>query len=762
MGVACVELGTSFARVAVLVGALPVTLEDPASQGPTPSVGFVSEGRVLVGQAALKAAEQAKKPVVRGLHRMVGFPVPATIEPAPTALAQAMFAHALGLASERLGSTPDHVILTVPLWFGGQQTEALTEAARSAGVAVERVVPDVLAASVSLVDPGTTNRRYLMVDAGGGGVSSAVVAFSSGVPSLLGSASDATMGAEDMDVALAGRALAAIEAEQGAKLADPLLFGALVALVSTLKTEVVGAGQAARRLPRFAWSKPGPTPLVTVREAEVEEALVPFGARLEKVIKRALASASIDASAIDGLLLAGGVMRLPSVRARVESLVGRKASNALSSSSPVALGGVMLSTNVASSMSPPARSSTLPPPLRTSTWPPPYPSTPPPARTSTLPPPNPSTAPGAPRTGQRPVESPEHRAALNLTSGRFTNPADARALMELPMERPLTAADVNPIALPVLLTRVLGRPEVAGTLTLTRGDERAVLPILDGRALLKRTELPIFRRVFLWTDGQFELVPDVPRMGDREENGMVPIAMDGMRSIARTFVEAALEEALGDRGELSPVIPPERQRRVHRLRLSAAESRALDMVFDGTRTARELASGSGFGKHTTLQLMVLLHAFGCLEWLVPKGVAKETPAEQLARRAERLPAMNHFDALGVHWSATTEQIEAAYAELSRELAPGGDDDREAPEACKAMRDRLRQVVDVVRDPRRRQRYRVTDLADLDLEATIDLLEKRIEALSLRTSDPVSMRDEAEARRILAEVEATQMLKPKPS
>jgi hypothetical protein len=202
-----------------------------------------------------------------------------------------------------------------------------------------------------------------------------------------------------------------------------------------------------------------------------------------------------------------------------------------------------------------------------------------------------------------------------------------------------------------------------------------------------------------------------------------------------------MAEALGTKLDLAPVVRQDRGDAVTRLGLLPAEKRTLDLL-DGATSGRALER-SGVGRHTTLGLLVMLSAFDTLEWREPVRTARETVAQMVERRMIRMLGPNHFEALGVHWSAPAEAIDQAYRALVTELAAGGDLDRAAPSACAKMRERARQAYDVLSDPKRRIAHR-REAYPLDYEALSELMEKRADALEMKQAEEQASADRAVA------------------
>ncbi|HOU89515.1 MAG TPA: DUF4388 domain-containing protein, partial [Polyangiaceae bacterium] len=344
----------------------------------------------------------------------------------------------------------------------------------------------------------------------------------------------------------------------------------------------------------------------------------------------------------------------------------------------------------------------------------------------------------------------------SIGSGTARNPGTVEELIKLPLDRALTRADLDHLWLPVLLCRVVARRGITGTLTLESGSSSATLAVLNGQPHLRTPEHAALPRAFLWDKVAYSFDPRPPDERGRTATSMAKVAIEGLRARGRTFSVAELEQGIGPRLELAPVLRADRRGLVGKLGLDRREHRLVEEM-DGFCTARELGAG-GLGHHTTLQLCVILTAFGFVEWRAPARRAETSIHQQLEQRALRMEAANHFDALGVHWSASVADAELALASLHHELGPGTRANAEHPEACQRMIARAERAVAALREPAKLREYRRSLHPDIDFEALDDLMAKRIEALEMKHDE----REVNESRRAREVIAAVSMRPQRPS
>jgi hypothetical protein len=366
--------------------------------------------------------------------------------------------------------------------------------------------------------------------------------------------------------------------------------------------------------------------------------------------------------------------------------------------------------------------------------------------------PSPDVAPRGWSPGARaPAGQPLRGSHLEeMSQGRFVRPTSATKLLELPCVRPLAATDLETMTMPVLLARLIGGARATGTLAL-EGPHGLTLSarIDDGRGVLSVRDHNGIVEAFTWPEGFFRFEPGAA--GKLAPKGPRPVSMiqltvEGLRPLVRSYDADEVESALAGRLHLAPVIAVGREGIVSRLGLSGLESRMVEHNLDGFTSGMQLIDHGRLGRHTTLGLLVILTLFDAIDWIVVKEVPRATLEETLTARAIKLDGQNHFLAMGVHWSSTSEDIRHAYEALVAELAPRPGVSAEADALLHRIRTRLAHAYEVLEDPARRRAYR-RQAYPLDYEAVSALAEERADSLAMRTSH----RDLEERRSVAIEL-----------
>jgi hypothetical protein len=333
--------------------------------------------------------------------------------------------------------------------------------------------------------------------------------------------------------------------------------------------------------------------------------------------------------------------------------------------------------------------------------------------------------------------------------GSFVRPADAGAILAQPITRPLGPADCDPVALPVLLLRLVGLRSATGVLRLEHGPKAVDVTVIGGRAHLLKHEQAALVGAFAWSTGTYAFEEKAVADERRPPSLMIDLVCEGLRSLLRGCTADELDAALGERMTLAPALVEERRKLLPRLGLSGAETRLLEGWLDGRASGRDIAAQGGAGRHTTSTLFVLLVLFGMAAWGPVEARERESLADELGRKASRMAMQNHFEALGVHWSTPGPEIDQAYRAFVAKLGPGKPWYDASPEACQRMRRRADEAYKVLSDPAARIAHRA-EAYPLDFEAITDLAERRASVLDMRGASDAA----ASQRDVAAELSRT--------
>jgi len=134
------------------------------------------------------------------------------------------------------------------------------------------------------------------------------------------------------------------------------------------------------------------------------------------------------------------------------------------------------------------------------------------------------------------------------------------------------------------------------------------------------------------------------------------------------------------------------------------------------------------------------------------GTSCDALPVEVRERVKSLKDANHFDALGVHWSANSDEIAERHERLQAEHAEGEEADRIAPRACARIRARAHRAYECLRDERRRTAYRRQTYQELDFEAASEIVEQHGKSQELRGLDREARRSHDRAKELHRSVE----------
>jgi molecular chaperone HscA len=222
-------------------------------------------------------------------------------------------------------------VITVPAYFDDAQRQATKDAGRLANLDVLRIINEPTAAALAYGLDKKVTGRFAVYDLGGGTFDVSILALDDSVFQVLATKGDTALGGDDFD-----RALVRFALEK--KLGRPIDWD----------KDVGDHGRALLYAARAAKEK-----LTTETTAELEgiaitradfEALPEVKQLVDKTIRIARAAmldAKLKAADLDGVVLVGGMTRVPVVRREVEAFFGRPPLADINPDEVVALGAAV-------------------------------------------------------------------------------------------------------------------------------------------------------------------------------------------------------------------------------------------------------------------------------------------------------------------------------------------------------------------------------------------------------------------------------------
>jgi molecular chaperone DnaK len=356
-----IDLGTSHSAVAVVRQGKVEVIPNQEGDYLTPSVvAFTTDGRVLVGGPALRQAALNPRRTLYAIKRHLGrvrsrddtiYEVVDGPEGMRVRLDGAFFTPAevsalilrklLESAEAYLGVAVRRAVLTVPAAFDDAQRQGTLDAALLAGLDVQwvlekpgspdgvlmpmRVITEPIAAALSLGIPGAPC-KVAVVRMGGGTCDVALLDCGEGVIQVLAVSGDAALGGQDFDQVLIDWFANAFQARHGTDpRCDPAARWRLKEAAEQAKKDLSQRHDVQVHLPCLLHGAGGALDLdLVVSRAQLEERTAGLVERYQALILRCLEDARQKPDAIDDVLLAGGMMRMPRLQQLVREVFGQE------------------------------------------------------------------------------------------------------------------------------------------------------------------------------------------------------------------------------------------------------------------------------------------------------------------------------------------------------------------------------------------------------------------------------------------------------
>jgi molecular chaperone HscC len=327
-----IDLGTTNSLVAVCDETGPRVLANELGEDLTPSVVAIAEdGTVLVGRAArdrlISSPESGRAFFKRDMGTTTGYHFGGR-RWTPVECSALILREMKRIAELHLGREVNSAVITVPAYFHDQQRQATVDAAKIAGLKVERLLNEPTAAALAYGFNRQDDLSTLLVfDLGGGTFDVTVLECFEGVVEVKASSGDGRLGGEDYTDAFTAWVAKELghtpPKEQEMKWRNTL---------EHLKRKLTIEEKADLQI----GDKTAP-----VTRSDFIEATKHITARLWPAVRRALNDAQLTPKQIEAVLLVGGASRMPAVQEMVQRDLGQEPRRSLDPDRVVALGAAV-------------------------------------------------------------------------------------------------------------------------------------------------------------------------------------------------------------------------------------------------------------------------------------------------------------------------------------------------------------------------------------------------------------------------------------
>ncbi len=365
-----IDLGTTNSAMAIIEGGQPKIIENAEGARTTPSmIAVAKSGERVVGTPAKRQAVTNPANTLYSIKRLIGrrfedeevqrdlHLMPFKIvkrgegvaiqmgdkEHTPQEIAAMVLQKLKADAEAKIGETITEAVITVPAYFDDAQRQATKDAGEIAGLKVLRIINEPTAAALAYGFDKNVGQQVLVYDLGGGTFDVSVLDISEGTVEVISTNGDTHLGGDDFDKVVIDWILAEFKKQEGVDLGtDPLALQRIKDAAERAKIELSTSQQTEINQPFITQGADGPKHLVlTLTRAKLEELVAPLVEKTMAPVKKALADAKIEPSAIEEIVMVGGMTRMPLVQKKVEEFFGKKPNSTVNPDEVVALGAAV-------------------------------------------------------------------------------------------------------------------------------------------------------------------------------------------------------------------------------------------------------------------------------------------------------------------------------------------------------------------------------------------------------------------------------------
>lgn len=372
-----IDLGTTNSCVAVMEGNTTRVIENAEGARTTPSIiAYQEDGEILVGASAKRQAVTNPKNTLYAVKRLIGRKftekevqkdidlMPYTIASAdngdawvevrgkklaPPQVSAEVLRKMKKTAEDYLGEEVTEAVITVPAYFNDAQRQATKDAGRIAGLDVKRIINEPTAAALAfgLDKHGKGDRKIAVYDLGGGTFDISIIEIADVDGEMqfevLSTNGDTFLGGEDFDQRIIDYIIAEFKKDQGVDLTkDVLALQRLKEAAEKAKIELSNSAQTDVNLPYITADATGPKHLnVKLTRAKLESLVEELIERTIAPCRTAIKDAGVATSAIDDVILVGGMTRMPKVQEKVKEFFGKEPRRDVNPDEAVAVGAAI-------------------------------------------------------------------------------------------------------------------------------------------------------------------------------------------------------------------------------------------------------------------------------------------------------------------------------------------------------------------------------------------------------------------------------------
>lgn len=259
---------------------------------------------------------------------------------APEVISARVLAKIKADAEAYLGEKVTQAVITVPAYFDDAQRQATKNAGQIAGLEVLRIINEPTAAAIAYGLDKKGDQTIIVYDLGGGTFDVSILEIGDGVYEVKSTSGDTHLGGDDFDQVLIDHMISDFKNNQGIDLKqDPAALQRLKEAAEKAKITLSSSESTEINLPYITADAKGPKHFkMTLTKSEFERLVSGLVDRTFDSVTKAINDSGVEKSAIQEIIMVGGMTRMPLVLKKVEEFFGKKPNLSVNPDEVVAVG----------------------------------------------------------------------------------------------------------------------------------------------------------------------------------------------------------------------------------------------------------------------------------------------------------------------------------------------------------------------------------------------------------------------------------------
>ena len=348
-----IDLGTTNSEIAAFIDDNVQIIGSGQTNMLASCIGLSQTNELLIGAAARNQQLLYPDRTVRSIKRKMGSDETVTLGEktfTPPEISALLLRELAQWARNKLGSSVNKAVISVPAYFSDAQRNATREAGKIAGLEVVRILNEPTAASLAYGYGSAENRTVMIYDLGGGTFDVSIVTIENDVTEVLASHGNNLLGGDDFNQLIVDRLVKEFQENHGVNLND----GQQIALNRLWWT----AEETKKKLSFEPFTKIREEALVVndgqplhleteLSREEYERMIDPLIESTLDSVSKAMNTAGLKSGDLDAILLVGGSTRIPYVSRVLEERAGITPRHDVHPDLCVALGAGVLASRLA-------------------------------------------------------------------------------------------------------------------------------------------------------------------------------------------------------------------------------------------------------------------------------------------------------------------------------------------------------------------------------------------------------------------------------